>query len=81
MYVVGALEEGEEDAFADARAEYGERAEAVIAEFRQLNSVFALSLRPHAPHPETKRKLLEAVRQTMRGCRAGDGNVGGNHDH
>jgi len=67
LYVVGALEDGEEDAFQEARQEYGERGEEVIAEFRQLNSVFALSLRPHPPHPDTKRKLLEAIRNSIHG--------------
>ena len=66
LYVVWALEDGEEEAFQEARADFGERAEEVIAEFHQLNSVFALSLRPHPPHPDTKRKLLQAIRQSMR---------------
>jgi hypothetical protein len=78
LYVVGALEDGEEEAFHEARQEFGGRAEEVIAEFRKLNSVFALSLRPHPPHPETKRKLLRAIRQTMRGGRKpADGANGG----
>ena len=73
LYVVGALEDGEEEAFHEARQDFGERAEELIAEFRQLNSVFALSLRPHPPHPDTKRKLLRAIRQTMRGAqKSGD---------
>jgi hypothetical protein len=67
LYVVGALEDGEEEAFQEARKDYGERAEQLIAEFRQLNSVFALSLRPHPPHPDTKRKLLQAIRQSLHG--------------
>lgn len=66
LYVVGAMEDGEEEAFLEAREDFGERAEEVIAEFHQLNSVFALSLRPHPPHPDTKRKLLQAIRQSMR---------------
>jgi hypothetical protein len=45
--------------------EFGERAEEISAEFRQLNSVFALSLQPHPPHPDTKRKLLQAIRQMI----------------
>jgi hypothetical protein len=79
LYVVGALEEGEEDAFIEARGDFGERAEAVIAEFRQLNSIFALSLRPHPPHPDTKRKLLQAVRQSIHGSKEMDGNSSENH--
>jgi len=67
LYVVGALEDGEEQAFQDARQEFGDRAEQTIAEFRQLNSVFALSLQPHPPHPDTKRKLLQAIRNSMNG--------------
>jgi hypothetical protein len=69
LYVVGALEDGEEEAFQEARQEFGTRAEDLIAEFHQLNSVFALSLRPHPPHPDTKRKLLRAIRQSMHGGR------------
>ena len=73
LYVVGALEDGEDEAFQDARLGFGERAEELIAEFRQLNSVFALSLRPHPPHPDTKRKLLQAIRQSMSDSGEGDG--------
>jgi hypothetical protein len=69
LYVVGALEDGEEEAFQDARQEFGDQAEELIAEFRQLNSVFALSLRPHPPHPDTRRKLLRAIRQSMQSAR------------
>ena len=65
LHVVGALEDGEEEAFQEATLDFGERAERVIAEFRQLNSVFALSLQPHPPHPDTKRKLLKAIRESM----------------
>ncbi len=72
LYVVGALEDDEEEAFREAREAFGDRAEALIAEYRQLNSVFALSLRPHPPHPETKRKLLQAIRKSMH-----DGDDGG----
>ena len=73
LYVVGAMEDGEEEAFMEARKEFGERAEEIIAEFHQLNSVFALSLQPHPPHPETKRKLLQAIRQSMQGKGPMDG--------
>lgn len=65
LYVVGALEPCEKEAFQEAKQDFGYRAEKLIAEFRQLNSVFALSLLPHPPHPDTKRKLLQAIRQTM----------------
>jgi hypothetical protein len=77
LYVVGALEDGEEEAFQEARRDFGDRAENTIAEYRQLNSVFALSLRPHPPHPDTKRKLLQAIRQSMH---EGRGPNGDSHD-
>jgi hypothetical protein len=80
LYVVGALEDGEEDAFLEARREFGDRAEKTIAEFRQLNSVFALSLRPHPPHPDTKRKLLKAIRQSMHEPRNLNGDCQDGHD-
>ena len=73
LYVVGALEDREEEAFHEARQNFGDRAEELIAEFRQLNSVFALSLRPHPPHPDTKRKLLQAIRESMHGDRKVNG--------
>jgi len=72
LYVVGALEDDEEEAFREARADFGDRAEDLIAEFRQLNAIFALSLRPHPPHPETKHKLLREIRRTMHDPRNGD---------
>ena len=78
LYVVGALEDGEEEAFQEAREDFGERAEETIAEFHQLNSVFALSLRPHPPHPDTKRKLLQAIRQSMHGSRKAGRDSNGN---
>jgi len=81
LYVVGALEDGEEEAFEEARQDFGERAEEILAQFHQLNSVFALSLRPHPPHPDTKRKLLEAIRQSMHGPQpAGGDSLNNNHD-
>ena len=42
LYVVGALEDGEEEAFQEARQDFGERADVLIAEFRQLNLFCAL---------------------------------------
>lgn len=74
LYVVGALERDEFDEFATARREFGDRAEAFINECRKLNSVFALSLRPHAPRPETRQRLLDQIRASMKADSAdGDG--------
>ncbi len=66
LYVVGALEAEEMDEFVDARREFGDPAEEFINECRKLNAIFALSLRPHAPHPGTKLRLLEQIREAMR---------------
>lgn len=65
LYVVGALDEEEMNSFLAARRHFGARAEATITEFRRLNSVFALSLRPHAPRPDTKHKLLAKIRESI----------------
>jgi len=65
LYVVGALDEEEMELFLKARKELGLRAEATITEFRRLSSVFALSLRPHAPKPDTKHKLLARIRESI----------------
>jgi len=77
LYVVGALEDCEEEAFQEARQDFGERAEEILAQFHQLNSVFALSLCPYPPHPDTKRKLLQAIRQSMNGSRQTDDTLSG----
>lgn len=74
LYVVGALDEEEMDRFIEARRHFGDRAETSINEFRRLNSVFALSLRPHAPRPETKNSLLRRIHDAIEGDdRAGEG--------
>ena len=64
LYVVGALDEEEREQFRAGRMVFGPRAEAFIRECRKLNAAFALSLRPMAPRPETKQKLMERIRAT-----------------
>lgn len=66
LYVVGALDGEEMEHFVQARRELGEQAEETINEFRRLNSVFALSLRPHAPRPDTKHKLLSMIQASLK---------------
>ena len=61
LYVVGALDDEETASFQAARLEFGERAEDFIRECRKLSSMFALSLRPSAPRPEAKAKLLAMI--------------------
>ena len=66
LYVLGALEEEETAHFQAARKEFGERAEDFIKECRKLASVFALSLRPNQPKPDTKALLMAKIREAMR---------------
>ncbi len=66
LYVVGAIDADDIEGFKTARVEFGQKAEDFIRECRKLNSMFALSLRPQAPRSETRDKLLEKIRATMR---------------
>jgi hypothetical protein len=61
-YVVGALDDDEMEQFRAGRKQFGARAEAFINDSRKLNSIFALSLQPRNPHPDTKQKLLDKIR-------------------
>ncbi len=74
LYVLGALDEEETAAFHDARQKFGREAEEVIKECRKLNSVFALSLRPNLPKPETKALLMAKIRAAMKRAGTCDGN-------
>lgn len=62
LYVVGALDDDEMEQFVVARADYGQEAEQFLVECQKLNAVFALSLNPVRPRPETKAVLLERLR-------------------
>ncbi len=66
LFVVGALDEDELEEFHTGKRLFGSRAEEFIAECRKLNAVFALSLTPKPPLPETKAKLLARIRATPR---------------
>jgi hypothetical protein len=61
LYTVGALDEEETALFEQARQEYGEQAENYLQECHRLASAFALSLQPHAPAPDARRKLLSLI--------------------
>jgi hypothetical protein len=74
LYVLGALDEEETAEFQEARLKFGREAEEIIKECRKLNSVFALSLRPNLPKPETKALLMEKIRNAMKGSGSCDGN-------
>ena len=66
MHVLGVLEDEEEIAqFEKARADFGDRADGVLAEFQRLSAAFALSLRPTPPKPATKERLLSMIELAM----------------
>jgi hypothetical protein len=62
MFVVGALEPDETAAFEVARREFGEKAEAYIAECYSLSEAFALSLKPAKASDQIKARLMEMVK-------------------
>ena len=65
LYVVGALDDAEMDAFEQAREEFGARAESFIQDCRKLNAAFALSLRPRAPKVDAKERLMSLIQKSM----------------
>ena len=67
LYVLGALDDEELTEFERTRHEMGPAAERIIQECERLNSMFALSLRPTAPKPATKQRLLDMINTAMNG--------------
>ncbi len=65
LYVLGALDDEELAVFERARHELGVAAERIIQECERLNSMFALSLRPTAPKPATKQRLLDMIQAAI----------------
>lgn len=61
LYVIGALDGEEMAAFEAGRQQFGQRADDYVAECRRLESVFALSLQPHHPKADAKRKLMKLI--------------------
>jgi hypothetical protein len=62
LYVIGALETEETEAFESARKLYGQQAEDFIAECYGMHEAFALSLRPAKASDALKEKLMAMVR-------------------
>jgi hypothetical protein len=62
LFVVGALDADEIAEFEEARREFGEKAEAFIAECQSLNEAFALSLKPAKASDQIKTRLMEMVK-------------------
>jgi len=63
LYVIGALEAEETQAFEQARREFGQQAEDYIAQCYSMHEAFALSLRPAKASAELKDRLMEMVRK------------------
>ena len=61
LFVIGALEADEIAEFEQARREFGEKAEAFIAECYSLSEAFALSLKPAKASDQIKTRLMEMV--------------------
>ena len=72
LYVLGALDEDELAEFERERSILGSPAESVIEECQKLNAAFALTLRPTAPKPATKERLLSLIQSAL-----GKGNKNG----
>jgi hypothetical protein len=63
LYVIGALEKDETDAFETARKQFGQKAEDFIAECYNMHEAFALSLRPAKASDDLKKRLMSMVRK------------------
>jgi hypothetical protein len=62
LYVIGALEAEETEAFALARKHFLQKAEDYIAECYSMHEAFALSLRPAKSSEALKERLMAMVR-------------------
>ena len=62
LYVIGALEAEETEAFALARTHFLQKAEDYIAECYSMHEAFALSLRPAKSSEALKERLMAMVR-------------------
>jgi hypothetical protein len=62
LYVIGALEQEELEAFEHARKDFGQKAEDFIGECYTMHEAFALSLRPAKSSDALKDRLMSMVR-------------------
>lgn len=63
LYVIGALEADEARDFERARKQFGQKAEAYIAQCYDLHEAFALSLQPAKSSDAIKDRLMSMVRK------------------
>ena len=66
LYVIGALEADETEAFELARKEFGQKAEDFIADCYSMHEAFALSLRPAKSSETLKERLMAMVRNRQK---------------
>jgi hypothetical protein len=66
LYVIGALEPEETEAFEAARGDFGQKAEDYIAECYTMHEAFALSLRPAKSSDALKDRLMTMVRSRQK---------------
>jgi hypothetical protein len=66
LYVIGALEPEETEAFEQARKDFGQKAEDCIAECYTMHEAFALSLRPAKSSDALKERLMSMVRNRQK---------------
>lgn len=66
LYVIGALEPEETEAFEQARKHFGQKAEDYIAECYTMHEAFALSLRPAKSSDALKERLMAMVRNRQK---------------
>jgi hypothetical protein len=63
LYVIGALEAEETEAFELARKQFGQKAEDYIVQCYDMHEAFALSLRPAKSSDALKERLMAMVRK------------------
>ena len=63
LYVIGALEAEETEAFELARKHFGQQAEDYIVQCYDMHEAFALSLRPAKSSDALKERLMAMVRK------------------
>ena len=67
LYVIGALEAEETEAFELAGRHFGQKAEDFVAECYNMHEAFALSLRPAKSSEALKQRLMDMVRKRQTG--------------
>ena len=67
LYVIGALEPEEAEAFELARKQFGKPADDFISECYNMHEAFALSLRPAKSSEALKERLMAMVRERQKG--------------